>query len=193
MYFFHKTLIILVGSVLVGIGINFFLVPFHLLDGGGIGIGLIMHYLWNIKVGIAIMCISLPIFLIAWMHYRAFFYNGIHGLLFSSVVIDFLYPLHIAGEKFVANGIIGAICGGVFVGLGVGLMLRFETSIGGTDLLAQMISKFLRVNPGLCILTFDFIVVVVGSVVVDTVSLFRSCLTVISVGITTSIIMKRHY
>ncbi len=193
MYFFHKTLIILVGSVLVGIGINFFLVPFHLLDGGGIGIGLIMHYLWNIKVGIAIMCISLPIFLIAWMHYRSFFYNGIHGLLFSSVVIDFLYPLHTAGEKFVANGIIGAICGGVFVGLGVGLMLRVETSIGGTDLLAQMISKFLRVNPGLCILTFDFIVVVVGSVVVDTVSLFRSCLTVISVGITTSIIMKRHY
>ena len=193
MYFFHKTLIILVGSVLVGIGINFFLVPFHLLDGGGIGIGLIMHYLWNIKVGIAIMCISLPIFLIAWMHYRSFFYNGIHGLLFSSVVIDFLYPLHTAGEKFVANGIIGAICGGVFVGLGVGLMLRVETSIGGTDLLAQMISKFLRVNPGLCILTFDFMVVVVGSVVVDTVSLFRSCLTVISVGITTSIIMKRHY
>lgn len=193
MYFFHKTLIILVGSVLVGIGINFFLVPFHLLDGGGIGIGLILHYLWNIKVGIAIMCISLPIFLIAWMHYRSFFYNGIHGLLFSSVVIDFLYPLHIAGEKFVANGIIGAICGGVFVGLGVGLMLRVETSVGGTDLLAQMISKFLRVNPGFCILTFDFIVVVVGSVVVDTVSLFRSCLTVISVGITTSIIMKRHY
>ena len=99
MYFFHKTLIILVGSVLVGIGINFFLVPFHLLDGGGIGIGLIMHYLWNIKVGIAIMCISLPIFLIAWMHYRSFFYNGIHGLLFSSVVIDFLYPLHTAGRN----------------------------------------------------------------------------------------------
>ena len=108
MYFFHKTLIILVGSVLVGIGINFFLVPFHLLDGGGIGIGLIMHYLWNIKVGIAIMCISLPIFLIAWMHYRSYFYNGIHGLLFSSVVIDFLYPLHTAGEKMIANGIIGA-------------------------------------------------------------------------------------
>ena len=35
MYFINKSLIILVGSILVAIGINFFLVPFHLLDGGG--------------------------------------------------------------------------------------------------------------------------------------------------------------
>lgn len=193
MYFFHKTLIILLGSVLVGIGINFFLVPFHLLDGGGIGIGLIIHYLFKVKVGLAIIGISVPIFLIAWIYYRTFFYNGIHGLLFSSVVIDFLYPLHIAGEKLITHEIIGATCGGVFVGLGIGLMLRFHTTVGGTDLLAQMISKFLRINPGISILSIDIIVVTLGSVLVDTVSLLHSCITVISVGITTSILVKKHY
>lgn len=193
MYFLKKSLIIFLGSILLAIGINFFLVPFHLLDGGGIGIGLILHYLFQVKVGLAFIWISLPIFLFAWGHYRSFFYNGIHGLLFSSVVIDFLYPLHIAGEKLIPNATIGAICGGVFVGLGIGVMLRFDTTIGGTDLLAQMVSKLLNVNPGLCILTFDIIVVSVGSYLVDSVSLFYSSLTVISVGITTTILAKKHY
>ncbi|WP_313890861.1 YitT family protein [Psychrobacillus sp.] len=192
MGFLYKSLIILLGSVLVSIGINFFLVPFHLLDGGGIGIGLIIHYLLDVKVGLAIMCISLPIFLVAWVYYRTYFYNGIHGLLFSSVVIDFLYPLHIAGEKFIANEMLGAVCGGIFVGMGVGLMLKFDTSIGGTDLLAQMIAKFLRINPGLSILSFDFLVVIAGSIVVDSVSLLHSCLTVISVGVTTTLILRKR-
>lgn len=192
MGFLYKSLIILLGSVLVSIGINFFLVPFHLLDGGGIGIGLIIHYLLDVKVGLAIMCISLPIFLVAWVYYRTYFYNGIHGLLFSSVVIDFLYPLHIAGEKMITNEIAGAVCGGIFVGMGIGLMLKFDTSIGGTDLLAQMIAKFLRINPGLSILTFDFFVISAGSIIVDSVSFFHSCITVISVGITTTLILRKH-
>lgn len=190
--FLQKSLIIFLGSILIAIGINFFIVPYHLLDGGAIGISLIIHYLFNVKVGIAIICVSLPIFLIAWMNYRTFFYNGIHGLLFSSVIIDFLYPLHIAGQKLITNELAGAISGGIFVGLGIGLMLRSDITIGGTDLLAQMISKMLRINPGLGILSIDILVVVLGSLLVDSVSLLYSCITVVSVGITTTLLAKKY-
>ncbi|QFF98831.1 hypothetical protein PB01_08285 [Psychrobacillus glaciei] len=191
--YFKKTLIILLASILVAVGINFFLVPFHLLDGGGIGLGLIIHYLLDVKVGLAIICISAPIFLVAWTNYRSFFYNGIHGLLISSLIIDFLYPLHILGKQIVPNGIIGAICGGILVGFGIGLMLQLDTTICGTDLLAQMISDLLKVNPGLCIFFMDIFVVIVGSIIVDTVSLFNSCITVFSVGITTSLMVRKRY
>ncbi|WP_144513148.1 YitT family protein [Bacillus sp. FJAT-22090] len=192
MFFINKSVIIVIGSILVGIGINFFLVPFHLLDGGGIGLGLIINYLFEIKVGFAIICVSLPIFFIAWMYYRSYFYNGIHGLLFSSLVIDFLYPIHIAGEKLITNEILGAMCGGVLIGSGIGIMLRFDTTIGGTDLLAQMIAKLLHINPGLCILTIDIVVVSIGSILVEAVSLLNSCITVISVGIATSLIVIKQ-
>lgn len=192
MVFFNKSLIILVGSILVAVGINFFLVPFHLLDGGGIGISLIIHYLLNIKVGLALLCTSIPIFLVAWVYHRSFFYNGIHGLLFSSIVIDFLYPLHILGEKLVTNEMIGAICGGVLVGSGIGVLLLFNTTICGSDLMAQMIAKLLHINPGLCILTIDIVVVSIGSIIIESVSFLYSIITVISVGITTSFIVKKH-
>ena len=126
------------------------------------------------------------------MNYRTFFYNGIHGLLFSSVIIDFFYPLHIAGQKLITNELAGAISGGIFVGLGIGLMLRSDITIGGTDLLAQMISKMLRINPGLGILSIDILVVVMGSLLVDSVSLLYSCITVVSVGITTTLLAKKY-
>jgi len=193
MYLIHKLLVILIGSVLIGIGINLFLVPFHLLDGGGIGLGLIIHYLLDMKVGLAILCISTPIFLLAWVYYRPFFYNSIHGLLFSSVIIDFLYPLHIVGEKFIDSVLVGALCGGILIGVGIGIMLRSKITVGGTDLLAQMIAKLLRVNPGLCILSIDILVVSLGSILVESVSLVYSWITVISVGITTSLIVKKHF
>lgn len=189
--FLKKSLIILVGSILIAVGINFFIVPFHLLDGGAIGISLILHYLFDIRVGVAIIFISIPIFFLAWVNYRTYFYNGIHGLLFSSLIIDFLYPLHIAGEKLITNWIMGAICGGVFVGWGIGIMLRSEITIGGTDLLAQMMSKFFGINPGLCILSFDVLIVTTGSLLLETVSLFYSGVTVLTVGITTSLLVRK--
>ncbi|GGA26560.1 YitT family protein [Psychrobacillus lasiicapitis] len=193
MFFIYKSLVIIIGSILIAIGINLFLVPFHLLDGGGIGLGLIIHYLLDMKVGLAILCISTPIFLLAWIYFRAFFYNGIHGLLISSVIIDFLYPLHIVGEKFITSEIVGALSGGILIGLGVGSMLRSKITVGGTDLLAQMMAKRLHLNPGLCILSIDIIVVSAGSLLVESVSLLYSCITVLSVGITTSFIVKKHY
>lgn len=193
MFFIHKSLVIIMGSILIAIGINLFLVPFHLLDGGGIGLGLIIHYLLDMKVGLAILCISTPIFLLAWVYFRSFFYNGIHGLLFSSVIIDFLYPLHIIGEKFITSEMVGALGGGILIGLGVGSMLRSKITVGGTDLLAQMIAKPLDINPGLCILSIDVLVVSLGSVLVESVSLLYSCITVLSVGITTSLIVRKHY
>lgn len=192
MYFFKKSIVIIIGSILVAIGINFFLVPLNLLDGGGIGLGLIINYLFGIKVGLAIICVSLPIFFLAWIYYRSYFYNGIHGLLFSSFIIDFLYPIHIEGEKLITNEILGAMCGGVLIGSGIGIMLRYNTTIGGTDLLAQMIAKLLHINPGLCILSVDIVVVSIGSILVEAVSLINSCITVISVGIATTLIVKKN-
>lgn len=191
--FIKKSLIIVIGSILVAIGINFFLVPFHLLDGGGIGLGLIIHYLFDVKVGLAIIFISAPIFLVAWVNYRSFFYNGIHGMLISSLIIDIFYPFHILGAKIIPNGIVGALCGGILVGLGIGLMLQWDTTICGTDLLAQIVSRLVKVNAGICIFLIDYFVVLLGSIIVDSVSIFHSSLTVITVGITTSLMVRKHY
>lgn len=184
MYYIQKGLAIIFGSILLSIGINLFLAPNEILDGGIIGLSLILHYLFNLKIGLTIILLSIPIFMIAWFKYRHYFYNSLHGLLVSSVTIDILKPL-----RFLINieAIFSAIIGGFFVGLGIGIMLKFQTSTGGTDLLAQFISDQTKINVGI-ILLIDSFVVILGGLLLSPSTLLLSIITILCVGLATSTI-----
>ncbi|MGN7387309.1 YitT family protein [Sporosarcina sp. SAFN-015] len=188
--FVQRAIIILIGSLLVGIGVNVFLVPFELLDGGALGISLIFHYVSDVKVGMALLLVNIPIFIGAWFFYRSFFYNGIHGLLFSSLMIDFLYPIHIFGKSVLTIPLVSAALGGIFIGAGVGMMLRNEISVGGTDLLAQMFARRMKLNPGYVIFSFDILIVTIGSILISSTQLFVSYTTVFFVGVTISLLVS---
>ena len=187
MYILKKMFVILLGSFLLSIGINFFLVPFELLDGGIIGIGLIIKYLTGIKPGLAIIVLSLPIFAIAWFNNRSYFYNSIHGMLFSSFVIDLLSPSRAFKSTIHISPVFSSVLGGTFVGLGIGIMLRHETSTGGTDLLAQFLSKIFKINVGIMIFIIDALVICLGGLLISKETFLLSSLTITVVGLFTSL------
>jgi uncharacterized membrane-anchored protein YitT (DUF2179 family) len=182
-----KTCVILLGSILLSIGINFFLVPFELLDGGIIGIGLIIKYLTGIKPGLAIVFLSLPIFVLAWFYNKNYFYNSLHGMLFSSLIIDLLAPSQAFLPEIQIPPIFSSILGGIFVGLGIGIMLRHETSTGGTDLLAQFLSKTFKINVGIMIFIIDAFVICLGGLLISKETFVLSSLTITVVGLFTSL------
>jgi len=177
----------------MAIGINVFLVHHQLLDGGTFGMGLVLHYLTGVPVGLVVIVLSIPVFIIAWMYHRPFFYNSVHGMLFSSFMIDLTYhPLYGLGTYLDQNPIVSAVLGGLFVGSGIGLMLHFDSSIGGSDLLCQMVANRANLNPGIVIFFIDFIIVCTGSLFVKEGSLFLSCITVICVGTMTSLLSVKR-
>ncbi|MET0959414.1 MAG: YitT family protein [Psychrobacillus psychrotolerans] len=188
MHLIKKGLVILVGSVFIALGINLFLIPYKVLDGGIIGIALILNYLWALKPGLMIILFSIPVFIFAWFNYREYFYNSLHGMIISSFLIDILQPLigfiHI-------EAIYSSILGGVFVGAGIGLMLRFKTSTGGTDLVAQLLSVKTGVNVGILIFIIDSIVVLCGGLLLSVDTLLLSIITIFFVGVTTSFITRK--
>lgn len=188
MLFLEKALAILIGSVLIGLGVNIFLVPFELLDGGALGISLIIHYVKDVRVGLTLILVSVPIFAISFFCYRSFFYKGIHGMLFSSLMIDILSPFHIISQKIALTPIASAAIGGIIIGVGVGIMLRHDISIGGTDLLAQMVAKRLKINTGYMIFLNDILIVSIGSVILLSSSLLLSYTTVFFVSATITVI-----
>lgn len=192
MEFLKKGLIILIGCSLIAVGINGFLIPFGLLEGGALGISLIIHYVMDVKVGLTFLLISIPIFTLAWFFYRSFFYNGLHGMLFSSIIIDIFADFF--GQQLVSNALTSAACGGIIIGIGAGIMLRSDISIGGTDLLAQMLARKLNVNSGIVIFCFDIVIVTVGSYIIHSAHLLLSFVTVFCIGVTTSLIVstKKH-
>ncbi|MFC7372943.1 YitT family protein [Fictibacillus iocasae] len=177
-----KTMAIFLGSFFIGFGINAFILPFHLLDGGMIGISLLVNYVWGIKAGLTIICLSLPIYLLAWKLERSYFINSLHGMLVSSIVIDLLEPLKGVMEIPIMES---SVIGGLLIGTGIGIMLRHETSTGGTDLIALFISRWLSINVGMVIFFIDALVIIAGLYILGEGILFYSLVTILAVGFAT--------
>lgn len=72
-------------------------------------------------------------------------------------------------------------------------MLRYETSTGGTDLLAHIISKANSLNIGMIIFLLDGLVALIAYSTLGPESFLFSALTILIVGVIASNFMKIHY
>jgi uncharacterized membrane-anchored protein YitT (DUF2179 family) len=179
---FQKLMATFIGSLLVGIGVNGFLVPHHLIDGGILGIALILHYYLHLQTGLTMVALSIPICVFASINEKGYFISSLQGLLLSSLFIDILSPLR---NDFLVSALGGAIIGGITIGAGIGVMLRYKTSTGGTDLLAKIIATKLSLNLALVIIFIDGLIVLAGFAFLETDSFLYSCLAIMTVGLTT--------
>src|SRR5690625_6557206 len=185
-----KAAFILTGSSLIAFGINYFLIPHRLINGGMIGVGLIANYAFDFRPGLTTIIVSLPLYVYAFIYYRSYFFNGLHGLLVSSFFIDLLYPLSTLPHA--TNIVMSAIFGGIFIGTGVSLMLLVKVSTGGGDLLALIISSATLVNVGLIIFIIDMFVILWGSFYLhETEIILFSLIMILMVGLTTYTITRK--
>lgn len=166
-----------------------FFVPHHFLDGGVIGVGLIAYYWFGFKPGLTIILFSVPLYIFAFFKNRTLFYNSVHGLWLSSMMIDFF---HHYSASFTLPPLMSAMIGGGVVGIGIGLMLRGDSATGGSDLLAQLIGKSFRLNVGKLIFIFDTIVLLIGWPIIGTEAFLYSLLAVSSVGFFTTILTHQR-
>lgn len=183
-----KSAAIALGSFLLAIGINFFLVPHKFLDGGFIGIALVLHYLLGLDVGWMTLLFSAPVYAYAWFRHRPYFYKSVYGLVVSSMCIDLIH--FIADRVYLAsaeNPLICAVIGGILVGSGSGLMLRHKISTDGSDLLALFLSERFSINVGFIIFSIDFLIIVLGSAAMSDEPLLLSTIMILTVSIVTSI------
>jgi uncharacterized membrane-anchored protein YitT (DUF2179 family) len=182
---------------MLAVGINLCFVPYELMDGGLVGVALILNYMWKVKVGFALILLSIPIFIWAWRRNRSFFYHSLHGMLVSSLLIDVVASVH---ERLIEpalgpvpfHPLASAIGGGLLVGAGIGLMLRHRISTGGTDLLAQFLSELLEINVGFIILWMDAVVVMAGALLLSGETLLLSIISILAVAVSTSILSQKR-
>ncbi|MDR6997812.1 YitT family protein [Neobacillus niacini] len=185
----QKLFATLLGSLLLSLGINGFLVPHHLLDGGITGIALVLHYYTGFPTGLSLFLLSIPLCIYTWFYRRIFFYNSFLGLIIVSISIDWLEPLR---NQFLLSIFTSVLLGGIFIGLGVGIMLRYQTSTGGTDLLAQILSEIFSINIGVIILIIDGLIALAAFNMIGIKSVLFSCLAIFIIGTITSLIAKPY-
>lgn len=148
---------IIVGAMIMAIGIDFFLLPNQLSSGGFSGIATIAYYLLNLPMGVTILILNIPTFIISFFKIgKAFFAKSIVGTISLSVFLDIFEQVpNVTHDRF-----LGCIFGGILVGIGTSVVLRAKGSTGGSDLLANLIREFKpRLRTGTLIIIIDIVIV----------------------------------
>ncbi|MFL6561305.1 MAG: YitT family protein [Bacillus sp. (in: firmicutes)] len=184
-----KLAIIGFGSTMIGIGINGFILPLHLINGGFLGISLLLKYLWGFKVGLSFIVLNIPVYMFAFKSDHVYFVNGVIGALCTGLMIELLIPLN---GMFHFPMISSVIFGAVIIGVGVGVMLRNHISPGGMDLLALLIAKWSKVNVGVIMFAMDAVIIITGLFLIQDVKLLYSLVIVSIVGLFASLITYTH-
>lgn len=119
----------------MGMGTSLFLLPNQLSSGGFAGIATIVYYLLNVPLGVTILVLNIPLFILAFFKIgKEILIKTIAGTILLSTFIDLF-------EKFqplTNDRLLAAIYGGISIGLGLGLILKAGGSTGGTDLLSYI-------------------------------------------------------
>ena len=130
---------IIVGAFLMAVSTALILLPNQLSTGGISGISTILYYLFNYPVGLTMLLINVPLFIIAIVKVnKRLFFKSILGTILLSVFIDLLENLSpITNDRFLA-----CIYGGIIMGIGTAIILKAGASTGGTDLLSYVIRAY---------------------------------------------------
>lgn len=174
--------------MLVGMGINCFFIPHHLLDGGTIGISLIIFYYFQFPIGFTMMAISFPIYLFAFVTNRYYFIQSIFGMVCSAISLNIFSFMSTWKELPIP---VSALIDGSIVGIGIGLMLRIGMTTEAVDLGAQIFGHFMSWNIGIVIFLIDTIILLAGLAFISVESFMHSFLAISATGFFTSILVKR--
>ena len=128
-----------IGTLIMALGIELFLLPNQLSTGGFSGIATIGFYVTGIPIGTLILILNAPLFLIAFFIVgKEFFIKAIAGTVLLSVFLNAFENMKPATtDRFLAF-----IYGSIIVGIGTAIVLKANGSTGGTDLLANIIKSY---------------------------------------------------
>ncbi|NMB26719.1 MAG: YitT family protein [Tissierellia bacterium] len=158
----RKLAFIVLGNFLCSIAFNVFFIPSKLLSGGVGGLGILIQYLTDIPAGIWVFIINIPIFIIgSKMVDREFaIYGFISMLIFSSLLT---ITSGIGRYLVVDDILLTSVFGGIFNGVGMGLMFRNRVSQGGFDIVATILRKKYNVNIGTALMGVNTIIISLSS------------------------------
>jgi uncharacterized membrane-anchored protein YitT (DUF2179 family) len=131
-------LIILTGAIIAAVGLQFFLIPNHLTDGGIVGISIIGSQVLSIPLGVFLVLLNIPFIYLGYKKLGTAFalYSA-----FGIVVLSLLTSIDHVTAGATSSPLLAAIFGGTIVGIGVGLVIRHGGTLDGADTVAILIDK----------------------------------------------------
>ncbi|GIQ68200.1 YitT family protein [Xylanibacillus composti] len=129
--------IMILGAAILACGFNLFLIPHQMLSGGVSGVSMIIGYWSGFDIAILYFILNLPLLIWGWFVIgKLFIFYSILSVLFTSWFLEWI-PVRAVAEDL----LLSAVFGGVIVGIGTGISLRFGGSTGGFDILGSILTR----------------------------------------------------
>lgn len=145
---------IVLGVAAAGFGLKGFLLPNHFLDGGVMGISLLVNLLYNIDLSILVVVINIPFIIIGYTQVSKVF----AGKTLVAIVLLALTLAYVDFPAITSDKLLIAFFGGFFLGAGIGLSIRGGSVLDGTEILAIYSSRKTTLTVGDIILALNIII-----------------------------------
>lgn len=132
--------LLLIGSLVYGIGTYVFVVPANIAPGGASGIALMVNFVTGLPVGILTLVLNVPLLVLAWFYLsKRFAVSTALTTALCSFVLDFVVPFIV--PAYSGDRLLCSLYGGVLVGAGMALIFLAGSTTGGTDILGYILQK----------------------------------------------------
>lgn len=158
-----KILVILFTGLTGAVGLNYFLIPANVFSAGMTGIAQIVEHLLSnaglsIDTGILIFLLNVPVFILGFIKLG----KSAMILSFANVIAMSFFTTIVPTGQVTDNVLMNAITGGVLLGIGAGLSLKFGFTTGGLDIVSLLLSKTTGRTVGNYMMLLNGVIVVVA-------------------------------
>lgn len=137
-FYFKKYLTIFIGALIASVGLEIFLIPNEVIDGGVVGLSIMAQTLSGFSIGIFLILFNLPFLYLGYKQIgQNFAIATLVAILFLSGWSKVMEPI----PPLTTDPFLAAIFGGIIDGLGVGLIIRAGGSLDGTEIVAIIMDK----------------------------------------------------
>ncbi|WP_439116334.1 YitT family protein [Paludifilum halophilum] len=143
------------GATFVAVGLEIFLVPNKVIDGGIVGVSIILSHLSGINLGIFLFLLNLPFFFLGYKQIgKTFAVSSLYGVTILSIGTFLLHPVPVLTD----DPLLASVFGGIVLGIGVGLVIRYGGALDGTEALAILLNKKLPLSVGETVMFFNLFI-----------------------------------
>ena len=160
---FRAYILILVGAFIMASGFVLFITPHNIVPGGVYGIAIVIHHFTGFPIGMTALAFDIPLTLIGIKVLGPRFgVKTVVGFVLTAVFVDSLTYFWGAQALVPDDVLLSSIFGGVFIGLGLGLIFKSKATSGGSDIVAMIISKYTKMPLGQLMIYVDSAIVLIA-------------------------------
>lgn len=175
-----------IGVCMASIGLKCFLLPSHFLDGGAMGVSLLLRIQTGLDLSLLIVLINLPFIILGSRQISLQF-----GIKSSLAILCLALLVHYVDFPVVTvDKLLIAVFGGFFLGAGIGLSIRGGSVIDGTEVLAIAVSRKSSLTVGDFIAVFNIILFAVSAIIVNIETAMYSMLTYLAASKTVDFVIN---